>query len=426
MGLHGFEQSSLIGADPTARVRRDIDAPTEQMSRPTPPFQRVNRRKPGARSLVVRQGPSRPRRRPPTPPGKQPWTEKQVLVSLVAGLLVAAVVVFGFGGDDDNVETASEVLGEGISREIAEPEEDFADGLEEEQSGLQRAVERLAEEGADTPLAEITTAAPSTIPEATPTAPEPIVDPDVELDFVAESGGEGAEQNYTFRSTSVGSTTVAWDFGDGNTGTGASVFHNYVFPAIYTVTMTAQGAGGTERVTQDITVLQTTGLVEAGFVAGVADPSRGQRISFTNTSHEDFQTFFWDFGDGNTSNQPAPTHSYNRSGDYTVVLTATMADGTTDSILYSIRVAANQGNLEASFTSFASDAPRQQTMNFRANTEGNANRFDWDYGDGNRGSGASPDHTYAASGTYTVTLRVRNSDGQSDTTSQQVTVQRNG
>ena len=38
--------------------------------------------------------------------------------------------------------------------------------------------------------------------------------------------------------------------------------------------------------------------------------------------------------------------------------------------------------------------------------DGDALAFDWNFGDGNYGSGATPSHTYAANATYTVTLHV--------------------
>lgn len=49
-------------------------------------------------------------------------------------------------------------------------------------------------------------------------------------------------------------------------------------------------------------------------------------VTFTNTS-EGATSQSWDFGDGNTSTEESPTHTYAAAGDYTVVLTATNDDG---------------------------------------------------------------------------------------------------
>ncbi|MEP0369291.1 MAG: PKD domain-containing protein [Cyclobacteriaceae bacterium] len=48
--------------------------------------------------------------------------------------------------------------------------------------------------------------------------------------------------------------------------------------------------------------------------------------TFTNTSING-ASFVWDFGDGNTSTEKSPTHTYTADGDYDVVLTATNAAG---------------------------------------------------------------------------------------------------
>lgn len=50
----------------------------------------------------------------------------------------------------------------------------------------------------------------------------------------------------------------------------------------------------------------------------------------------------------------------------------------------------------------------------------------WDFGDGNTATIQNPSHTYAADGTYTVTLTVADDDTATDTTSQSVTVSTGG
>ncbi|NIO80976.1 MAG: PKD domain-containing protein [Candidatus Aminicenantes bacterium] len=61
----------------------------------------------------------------------------------------------------------------------------------------------------------------------------------------------------------------------------------------------------------------------------------GLTANFIDTSSDPDGTivsWFWDFGDGNTSTQQNPSHTYAASGTYTVTLTVTDNDGASDSI----------------------------------------------------------------------------------------------
>ena len=70
-------------------------------------------------------------------------------------------------------------------------------------------------------------------------------------------------------------------------------------------------------------------------------------VAFQNlTSSNTAVTYFWDFGDGNTSNQINPVHSFDQSGSYSIMLTAT--DNSTcnvsDSIVKEIYILSNSSD----------------------------------------------------------------------------------
>ncbi|WP_426702188.1 protease pro-enzyme activation domain-containing protein [Rhodanobacter sp. Col0626] len=64
--------------------------------------------------------------------------------------------------------------------------------------------------------------------------------------------------------------------------------------------------------------------------------------------------------------------------------------------------------------------------NSSTDTGGTINAYAWSFGDGGTSTTASPSHTYAAAGTYTVSLKVTDSTGATNTKSQQVTVSAGG
>jgi len=61
-------------------------------------------------------------------------------------------------------------------------------------------------------------------------------------------------------------------------------------------------------------------------VASFTTETDGSTVTFTNTSGQ-AETYFWDFGDGNTSTEENPVHTYSMDGTYVVTLTATSAAG---------------------------------------------------------------------------------------------------
>ncbi|MEO8086851.1 MAG: PKD domain-containing protein, partial [Bacteroidota bacterium] len=130
----------------------------------------------------------------------------------------------------------------------------------------------------------------------------------------------------------------------------------------------------------------------------------GDPTVFTNTSTGG-TGYSWNFGDGNTSTQTNPSHTYLTSGSFVVTLiTSNSATGCASSITHTVVVGIVP---QVSFTSTgATSACGSLTVNFVNNTTGGgANTYTWNFGDGTGTSAQqNPSHTYNTPGTYTVTL----------------------
>ena len=117
---------------------------------------------------------------------------------------------------------------------------------------------------------------------------------------------------------------------------------------ILNVVDTANGDNGTVNTWS----LLITGIGEVGPAAPNADfayDASGLSVSFSNTStdvNNDIVSYSWDLGDGATSTEENPTHTYAATGVYEVTLTATDAEGQTDSITQSVAV--SDSNIVAS------------------------------------------------------------------------------
>lgn len=124
-------------------------------------------------------------------------------------------------------------------------------------------------------------------------------------------------------------------------------------------------------------------------------------VSFSDLSSGVPDTWHWDFGDGNTSAQQHPNHTYNAIGNYNVELIISNSFGSdTFNLSVNLSVGSTNTDFVADQTSFCS-AP--VTINFTNLTTG-TNTFIWDFGDGNTSTDISPSHTYNIAGDFTVSL----------------------
>jgi len=139
--------------------------------------------------------------------------------------------------------------------------------------------------------------------------------------------------NYSFTNTSIGSFNKNyWAFGDGTTSTIANPNHTFTANGSYVVVLTVNdstlGSSCRDYYTDTIVV---TGVVNpAQCVAGfVMYPDAGN-VTVINSSTGTNLTYLWDFGDGNTSSQAFPTHTYATSDNYYLCLTIDDGAGCVD------------------------------------------------------------------------------------------------
>lgn len=204
----------------------------------------------------------------------------------------------------------------------------------------------------------------------------------------------------------LGAVQYDWDFGDGNTATGPSPTHVYNNSTTndiqYTVELIALSPFGCADTNYGtVTVFPNP---TAQFVADVTSGCSPLTVTFENTSLSG-SSFSWDYGDGNTSTDTNAFHSHTfiNSGStlvtHDVELIVLTDKGCPDTAVVQITVYPEVTAGFVSDTAGCTPLPICFT-----NTSVNATQYNWDFGDSQTDTLASPCHTYINTGTTNLAL----------------------
>ncbi|MFN3839758.1 MAG: PKD domain-containing protein [Cyclobacteriaceae bacterium] len=132
-----------------------------------------------------------------------------------------------------------------------------------------------------------------------------------------------------------------------------------------------------------------------------------QFINFVNTTSGSVLSYFWDFGDSNTSTEENPVHPFVTPGTYYVQLMALNAAGCVNTITQPITIYSKpETDFTVALPPFSCSGSATQFNDATPNPpDSNIASWFWDFDDG--GSTATlknPQHVYANAGTYQVSL----------------------
>jgi PKD repeat protein len=214
-------------------------------------------------------------------------------------------------------------------------------------------------------------------------------------------------------------TGYAWAFGDGGTSTLQNEQRTYATAGTYNVTLTVTSDQQCSH-SQTKTVEVFPNPVAAFAPSPACD---GRPVVFTNQStisSGSISQYGWSFGDGNTATSTDPSHTYATAGSYTVTLVAVSDKQCADTTSLSVDISPVP---VAAFTApDVCDGEAVVFTNQSTISGGTISQYGWSFGDGNVGAVASPSHTYAAPGVYTVILAAVSDKQCADTVSAQVEV----
>ncbi len=219
---------------------------------------------------------------------------------------------------------------------------------------------------------------------------------------------------------SSGSLSYVWRFGDGTTSTSNVPNKTYTSSGTYNVTLVATSNLGCKD--SSVKSVVVSNALQPSFTFALK--CQGDSVIFTdNTVYAcgaggSGFTYFWNFGDGTTSNVQHARKHYSSPGTYNVKFRISMSGGFKDSmtrtVVFNIRST-------PSFTATNNCFPGATTF---TNASTNFASLAWSFGDGTTGTSTSSSFTktYAVAGTYNAKLVATSSLGCKDSVTKTVNV----
>ena len=242
--------------------------------------------------------------------------------------------------------------------------------------------------------------------------------PNCMASFISQDSGN----TVFFINTSTGTNPIFgvnyfWDFGDGTASNQMNPIHTYAQAGTYNVCL----AFWSNNANCSDTICQTVVVNGSGNTC-IPTFNYLQTATGTFNFQPDFPSpnlnYFWLFGDGSSSTQMAPSHTYNSNGPYMVCLTITDSLGGCQAT-WCDSVWIGQPPLPC-HADFNYQILQGTTVQFNdqsssGNPTGGALTYHWDFGDSTFSTLANPVHSYGSQGVYFVCLTITDSSGCTDT-----------
>ena len=212
---------------------------------------------------------------------------------------------------------------------------------------------------------------------------------------------------FKFTDVSVGNITEwFWDFDDQTYSTEQNPTHEFEQPGTYHVKLSINGATCNDQ-WQNILHAHFGQECVPQFSYQQMNQEGNLMVNFYDESLGNFDEWFWDFDDGETSNEQNPIHQYNQSGEYEVKLSI-FGQGCMNNTHQPVIVETGP-ECFALFNTY-----QQQSADLKIEfidlSIGQAETWLWDFGDGNVSNLQNPFHIYENPGDFDVTLTVSNAN----------------
>lgn len=216
-----------------------------------------------------------------------------------------------------------------------------------------------------------------------------------------------------------------WEFSNGTLSSVQNPIVTFSTPGTYSVKLVVRSANGIDEF-ERINYITVFPSPTPNFSADITLGCVPVRVNFTDLSTTPTGTITnweWDFGDGTTSTQRNPSHTYTNTGFYTVTLIVTSSTGCTRTISRGRYIRVVDGvETDFDFTlSRSCRPPYSVTFQNQSNGPGTIS-YAWNFGNGQTSTALNPSTVYNAPGTYTVRLNAASNFGCSGSIQKTVTI----
>jgi len=214
-------------------------------------------------------------------------------------------------------------------------------------------------------------------------------------------------------------TSWSWTFGDGGTSSAQNPRHTYTAAGSHTVRLIVASSAGRDTLSR-AGYIGVIAAPTAGFGASPRSGARPLAVQFTDQStagSAPITSWSWSFGDGGTSTEQNPLHTYIDAGSYTVqlIVGSSVGSDTLSRVDYITACAPPTADFSASPTSGLTLVTAQFTDR---STPGSSpiTSWSWSFGDGATSAEQNPTHLYLLPGRYDVSLTVGTACGKATAT----------
>jgi PKD repeat protein len=228
-------------------------------------------------------------------------------------------------------------------------------------------------------------------------------------DFTVSKTATVQGDTILFNNLSTNTDHYEWNFGDSTGSNEKDPVHSYKGIGKYNVILYCYSSKGnrTSSLSQMISIGPSP---SSAFTYSPRFPKPGEQVRFLDNSNSNTSNWLWDFGDGTTSTEKTPNHSFNSEKKYQVKLTVSNDFA---SFVQADSVIVLNITPTMPVADFSHIAKPGYVVDFKDESMGNPTAWLWSFGDGGTSNLQNPTHNFMSGGVYNVILRVYNLKGSS-------------